>query len=65
MVRTLESVPFSIYFWFCNVCNILAIPTYRVYRLYDNTSMKNNDYYKNLRTEVGMAVPKMIYKINV
>ena len=33
-----ESVPFSRYLCLCNVlriCNIRAIPTYRVYRLYD------------------------------
>ena len=36
-VRSLESVLFSRYFCFSNVlriCNIQAIPTYRVYRLY-------------------------------
>ena len=36
-----ESVPFSRYFCFCNVlhiCNTQAIPTYRVYRLYDYTT---------------------------
>ena len=37
-VRSLESVPFPRYLCLCNVlriCNIRAIPTYRVYRLYD------------------------------
>ena len=37
-VRSLESVPFSRYLCLCNVlhiCNIRAILTYRVYRLYD------------------------------
>ena len=37
-VRSLESVPFSRYLCLCNVlriCDIRAIPIYRVYRLYD------------------------------
>ena len=37
-VRSLERVQFSRYLCLCNVlriCNIRAIPTYRVYRLYD------------------------------
>ena len=37
-VRSVESVLFSRYLCLCNVlriCNIRAIPTYRVYRLYD------------------------------
>ena len=44
LVRSLESVPFSRYFWFCNVlgiCNTQAIPTYRVYRLYDIAIVTN------------------------
>ena len=39
-VRSLESVHSLRYFRFCNVLHIWtirAIPTYRVYRLYDNT----------------------------
>ena len=41
-VRSLENVQFSRYLCLCNVlriCNIRAIPTYRVYRLYDSTSV--------------------------
>ena len=40
------SVPFSRYFQFCNVsciCNIRAIPTYRVYRLYDAAELLYKD----------------------
>ena len=42
VVRSLESVPFSRYFRVCNVlriCNVRPIPTYRVCRLYDGTSV--------------------------
>ena len=38
-VRSLEGVPFSSYICLYNVlriCNTRAIPTYRVYRLYDS-----------------------------
>ena len=35
-VRSLESVPFSRYLCLSNVLRIRAIPTYRVYRLYDS-----------------------------
>ena len=41
MVRSLESVHSPRYFRFCNVLHIWtirAIPTYRVYRLYDTCS---------------------------
>ena len=41
-VRRLESVPRPRYFRFCNVLHIWtirAIPTYRVYRLYDIASI--------------------------
>ena len=34
--RSLERVLFSRYFRFVHICNIRAIPTYRVYQLNDN-----------------------------
>ena len=42
-VRNLERLPALRYLVFCNVlhiCNVQAIPTYRVYRLYDNIILR-------------------------
>ena len=54
-VRSVESVLFLRYFHFCNVlcilCNIRAIPTYRVYRLYDKLSGR----YSN---EISLGYPR-------
>ena len=47
-VRSLDSVPFLRYSWFCNVlriCNVRAIPTYRVYRLYDSPDGHIHSFY--------------------
>ena len=58
-VRRLESVPRPRYFRFCNVLHIWtirAIPTYRVYGLYDNESIwgvrlvMRDDFYIRTRT---------------
>ena len=55
-IRSLESVPFSRYFCLCNVlriCNIRAIPTYRVYRLYDSMHLSVS-YGTITQTEIAI-----------
>ena len=50
-VRRPETAPFSRYFRFCNVLrlwSVRAIPTYRVYRLYDGRVHNLNIWHESM-----------------
>ena len=63
-VRSLESVPFSRYLCLCNVlriCNIRAIPTYRVYRLYDTLDITLSRPLSSNQTSLNTNARMVLY----